>query len=124
MTRAFVVILLLVLTSYSIGHKVLTVPLSRQYIGNSQVAGNAAYSDLDPSVPQLIQDVKDVDEEYELHSPVAFVYKNLFYCHMRFAGGTEILLVLDLNTPWVSASLEGCQTCDAHKFLPKSGIHD
>ena len=118
------VILLLILTSYSIGHKVLTVPLSRQYIGNAQVAGNAAYSDLDPSVPQLIQDVKDVDEEYELHSPVAFVYKNLFYCHMRFAGGTEILLVLDLNTPWVSASLEGCQTCDAHKFLPKSGIHD
>ena len=130
MPRTFVLIFVLVLASYSIAHKVLIIPLTKQYISSAQLDNNVGVNlidSVDSTYGSINQIYEGVNEEYAMDAPATYVYMYLFYCTMWFPSGDynkQLRLVLDTKTPWLAASYDGCQGCRSHELLFENEVHD
>ena len=99
MPRFFAIILVMVLASYSIGHKVLTVPLSIQNANDMNVADNAV--NLNSGIDNL--GLKDVNEEYVVNSQPFYLgsyYIYVWYPEEEYSR--EQRYVLDTKIPWMA----------------------
>ena len=121
MTRFIVVVLVLVLASYSIEHKVLKVPLAMHYDDNMQVVGNTENlrSDLDNLM------IKEVDEEFEIDTEpsVNKVYLIvMWYPETRFVQDQRFML--DLNSSLMTAPIRSCYGCIGNVTKLPEQFHD
>ena len=122
MTRLFAIFFVLVITSITIGHKVLKVPITIGYADDMQIAGSTA---------NLHSDLENVElsyEEggYEIHTDPGIdntMNIQMYYPELNNFGPARF--TLDLNSSWMTAPLRGCSgTCleDSTK-IPKQ-FHD
>ena len=105
MTRLFVVWLVLVLVSSSIGHKVLKVPIKMEYIDNTQVVGSTSnlHSDLENV------ELRDVKEEFVINARPGV--NKIPYVTMWYPQEDNIYeqrFMLDTNSSWMAATVKGC----------------
>ena len=108
MPRFITIFLVLVLASYSIGHKVFTVPLSMHYAEDNQVADSAIKYNSDPNDLEL----RDDNEEFEIYT-IPYV-NSIFYVTMWYPEKEyyyERRFMLDTNSSGLAADLRGCYDC-------------
>ena len=123
MTRLFVILLVLVLASSSIGHKVLKVPIKMEYIDDTQVVGSTAnlHSDLENV------ELRDVTKEYEIDTAPNFnsiPYIEMYYPDLN--NNQIFRFMLDTNSSGMSTPIRGCPgTCleESDQKIPKQ-FHD
>ena len=123
MTRLFVILLVLVLASSSIGHKVLKVPIKMEYIDDTQVVGSTAnlHSDLENV------ELRDVTKEYEIDTAPNFntiPYIEMYYPDLN--NNQIFQFMLDTNSSWMTTPIRGCSgTCleESNQKIPKQ-FHD
>ena len=120
MLKVLKIFLVLAFASSSIGHKVLTVPLTMHH-DNTQVIHSA--TSLHSNLGNL--GLKDVDEEFEVDTTP---YLNNGLCismwYPDIGSSLEQRYVMDLNASWVAIPVRSCNDClkDLSK-LPKQ-LHD
>ena len=108
MPRFIEIFLVLVLASYSIGHKVFTVPLSMHYAEDNQVADSAIKYNSDPNDLEL----RDDNEEFEiLTRPFInrIFYVTMYYPEKEYYN--ERRFMLDTNSSGLAADLRPCYDC-------------
>ena len=108
MLRLFAIFLVLVLASYSIGHKVFTVPLSMHYVEDNHVADSAIKYNSDPNDLEL----RDGNEEFEINT-IPYI-SSLFYVTMWYPGKEfyyGLRFMLDTNSSGLAADLRPCRDC-------------
>ena len=108
MSGLFVIILGLILAPYCIGHKVFTVPLTKQYVKSMHGVDSAANLNSDPNNLEL----GDVSEEYVINSDVAI--DALYYINMWYPLNEyyyEQRFILDQNSSRMTAPIKPCNGC-------------
>ena len=108
MPRLIAIFLVLVLASYSIGHKVFTVPLSMHYAEDNQVSDSAIKYNSDPNDFEL----RSGSEEFEIYTKPNI--NGIFYVTMWYPQEEyfyESRFMLDTNSSRLAADLRSCRDC-------------